>query len=163
MAHRLSGLFRNACMASTMTEKLTVTYAEAAEMLSVDERTVRQLIGNLTSNTVAIISQKSVVFLQLLAYNKIQRKWSVGLPHETESISFGTTAMRLSPERNDSPALQRHMPGIFTRKRSIDTAIPIRVCAHRPRHNRLGGLWVVPLTTLFSPACGDSCVAKAEA
>ncbi len=162
--------FRGTChdinrtrMASTMTEKLAVTYAETAEILSVDERTVRRLISNLTSNSIAIISQKSVVFIQHLAYNRLQGEWSVGLPHETESISSGTTATCLSPEWNESPTLRRPMPWVFTCKRSINTAIPIRVCAHRAFQQRLSGLWVAVLTTLFPSTCADSFATKAEA
>ncbi len=67
-------------MASTMTEKLLVTYAEAAEMLSVDERTVRRLSANGDLSLVNLGKRcprivvdsilEYVAFLQQSAYNE---------------------------------------------------------------------------------------------
>ncbi len=156
-----------------MTEKLLVTYAEAAEMLSVSERTVRRLAAN---DDIALVNlgkrcprivvesiHEYAAFTQQSAYNNNRGKWSVSDHPDAESNSHTPKANPLSQYEWNRPTPLRHTLTPSTSERSTATALPVRAASCCARHRSFRNVRVVIAATLFTSTSAEFSVDATEA
>ncbi len=164
-------------MAQTMTKKLLVTYTEAAEMLSVSERTVRRLadrgdiirinIGTrcprIVVDSIVNYIKKTVVFLQHLRYNINQGEYTVRPLSEDEPTSPGTNAIHPWINGRNRPTPRRHTLTQSTSELFTATALPVRATSCCVRRRSVRQLWVVIAATLLTYPSAEFSVNVTEA